>query len=69
MDARGNKEGVDARFTPPKEQLAFGINFEDEMDLPEIWPDPLPVVVDVLEKYTSYDDVAENLPDIQLIQK
>ncbi|MBP2029913.1 transglutaminase-like putative cysteine protease [Methanohalophilus levihalophilus] len=69
MDARGNKEGVDARFTPPKEQLAFGINFEDEMDLPEIWPDPLPVVVDVLEKYSRFDEVAENLPDVLIIGK
>ncbi|WP_258082602.1 hypothetical protein [Methanohalophilus euhalobius] len=45
------------------------MKFEEEADLPEICPDPLPVIVEVLKKYTSYDDVAENLPDIQLIQK
>ena len=69
IDARGNKEGVGAQFTPPEEQLAFGINFEGEDDLPEIWPDPLPVVVDVLEKYTDFEDVFENLPDIVLLEK
>ena len=69
IDARGNKKGVDARFTPPIEQLAFDIKLRDEADLPEIWPDPLPVVVKVLEKYTGYQDVFENLPDIPLIQK
>ncbi|WP_293205850.1 MULTISPECIES: transglutaminase family protein [unclassified Microcoleus] len=27
VDARGNKEGVNAQFTPPQEQLAFKIQF------------------------------------------
>ncbi|PLX79184.1 MAG: Cro/Cl family transcriptional regulator [Desulfuromonas sp.] len=67
VDARGNKPGVAAAFSPPHESLAFPILSVGEADLPEIWPAPLPVVVDVLEKYQSYDQVAANLPDIQLI--
>ncbi|WP_094227627.1 transglutaminase-like domain-containing protein [Methanolobus psychrotolerans] len=66
MDARGNKEGVNAQFNPPHEQLAYEIRIEGETDLPEIWADPLPVV-EALCKYKSYDKVYNNLPDIPLI--
>ena len=67
IDARGNKENVTAEFTPPVEQLAFPIISEGEADLPEIWAEPLPDIIAVLEKYNSYQDVANNLPDIALI--
>lgn len=40
IDARGNKEGLNAQFTPPQEQLAFPINLKFEADLPEIWSEP-----------------------------
>lgn len=69
LDARGNKEGVDAQFTPPLEQLAFSIMTEGEMDLPEIWPEPLPQIIDVLERANTFQEVAENLPDIEVIQR
>lgn len=67
MDARGNKEGVNAQFTPPVERLAFPIVTEGEADLPEIWASPLPNVLDVLTTYTDFIDVANNLPDVPLI--
>ncbi|AMP02198.1 transglutaminase-like superfamily protein [Collimonas arenae] len=67
IDARGNKPGVDAQFMPPQERLAFPILAEQERDLPEIWPEPLPQVVDALMRYSSVREVAENLPDIELI--
>lgn len=67
IDARGNKEGVNADFCPPIEKLAFPIITDGEMDLPEIWSEPLPSVVDVLERYKYYLEVSDNLPDIQLI--
>jgi transglutaminase-like putative cysteine protease len=67
IDARGNKEGVNAQFTPPEEQLAFPVNLEGEADLPEIWPEPLAIIISVLEKYNAYKDVYYNLPDINLI--
>ncbi len=68
IDARGNREDVDAQFTPPHEQLAFPIKSVFEADLPEIWVEPLPVVVSVLETHKSYDDVYRNLPDVELIK-
>ena len=67
IDARGNKAGVNAQFQPPQEALAFPIGAPAERDLPEIWAEPLPLVVDALERYDTYDQVLANLPDIELI--
>ena len=67
IDARGNKQGVSAEFCPPIEKLAFPILSDGEADLPEIWPEPLPVVVGVLESSKDYLEVSETLPDILLI--
>jgi len=68
VDARGNKKGVNAQFTPPKEALAFPITEANEADFKEIWHSPLPVIIETLEKYTSYIDVQENLPDIEILK-
>lgn len=67
MDARGNKANVVAEFCPPVEKLAFPIITNGESNLPEIWAEPLPIVVQALEAYTTYSEVAENLPDVALI--
>lgn len=67
IDARGNKPGINAQFTPPQEALAFAIKALQERDLPEIWAEPLSIVVDTLERYTSYDEVLANLPDVELL--
>lgn len=66
VDARGNKTGVNAQFCPPIEQLAFRIQIEGEMDLPNIYAEPLPEVVETLTTYTTFLEVAEHLPDIAL---
>jgi len=66
IDARGNKEGVDAQFFPPKEQLAFDILSPLEADLQGIWPEPLEAVVNVLQGYETYIDVNANIPDIEI---
>ncbi len=67
IDPRGNKPGIEAEFCPPVEKLAFPIVLEEEADLPEIWSQPLPVVVESLETHHTYLDVANNLPDIELL--
>ncbi|MBV1879334.1 MAG: transglutaminase family protein [Pseudomonadales bacterium] len=66
IDPRGNKEGVDAKFTPPVEQLAFDIEGRLETDIQGIWPQPLPVIVKTLQKYNTCKTVYENLPDIEV---
>ncbi|PCH59099.1 MAG: Cro/Cl family transcriptional regulator [SAR86 cluster bacterium] len=67
IDARGNKTGVDAQFRPPLEQLAFPILIAGEIDLPEIWTEPLDLIVNYLQSHKHFDAAAKNLPDIQLI--
>lgn len=68
IDARGNKEGVNARFIPPVEQLAFSTEGTREADLPEIWSEPLECVVSTLRRYNDYLELYHNLPDVQLWQ-
>ena len=64
IDARGNKAGVNAQFAPPEEHLAFAIRLAGEADLPEIWPHPLPMVIEALRRYSSKDELWDNLPDV-----
>ena len=64
VDARGNKEGVDAQFMPPVEKLAFELG-EHEFDLSENLSEPLDVVVETLRKYGTYDEIVENFPDVE----
>jgi transglutaminase-like putative cysteine protease len=66
IDARGNKQGIDAQFWPPVDRLAFVINDSLEADLPEIRPEPLPVVIRVLTEYATVEEVYANLPDVKL---
>ena len=67
IDARGNKPGINAEFTPPVERLAFPIITAGEADLPEIWSEPLPSVIDALESNSDYLQVLHHLPDIEII--
>jgi transglutaminase-like putative cysteine protease len=68
VDPRGNRPDVDAQFTPPIERLAFRPRLAGEADLPEIWPAPLPIVIEALRSYETWDALWENLPDIELLQ-
>jgi len=63
VDARGNKEGVNAQFTPPREQLAFALG-ENEYDLSENLTEPLDIVVETLQNYQSYHEMIHHFPDI-----
>lgn len=69
IDARGNKPGVTAEFCPPVEKLAYPLLDPYERDLPEIWAEPLPVVVTALTRHDSVERVYENLPDIEVIPR
>lgn len=63
IDARGNKQGVSADFCPPVEKLAFPLVDGCERDIPGIWAEPLPVVVQALTENATVELVYENLPD------
>jgi len=65
VDARGNKEGVDAQFDPPYEKLAFGLEAH-EFDLEGNFSEPLDVVVTALQEQQGYAAMCENFPDIEV---
>ena len=67
VDARGDKAEIETCFMPPVEKLAFSIEIPGEADLPEIWPEPLHQVVRVLRSSKTFKEVADNLPDVELI--
>lgn len=67
IDARGNNEGVSTGFSPPEEQMAYAVCQPDEANLPEIWAEPLSLVTGILMNSQSFQDVSNNLPDIELI--
>ena len=67
IDARGNKPGVAADFCPPIEKLAFSTDGALERDFPEIWAEPLPMVVRVLTQWSTVEQVYKNLPDVAVI--
>ncbi|MEO0847612.1 MAG: transglutaminase-like domain-containing protein, partial [Cyanobacteria bacterium J06648_1] len=65
VDARGNKPGVNAQFTPPQEQLAFELNLSKEADYKHIFAEPLPQVIQYLQTSHTWDEALHNLPDVE----
>ena len=63
VDPRGNKAGVDARFTPPREQLAFPPSQIGEVVFPKVYPEPIGPVARALQVYQSASVLAACLPD------
>jgi transglutaminase-like putative cysteine protease len=66
VDARGIKPLHNAAFTPPVEALPYVARAPGEAELPEIWADPIPPVVDVLTRYGEIEAVRRHLPDLEL---
>ena len=65
LDPRGNKPGVNAKFAPPNEHLAFAASAAGEADPPLVWAEPLPCVIKVLRTHSTWDTFAESLPDLE----
>ncbi|WP_110926539.1 transglutaminase-like domain-containing protein [Bacillus massiliglaciei] len=58
LDARGNKQGINAQFSMEMEKLAFAVQPEhDEKDYPLIYADPHPKTIAVLLKHTDAIDM------------
>ncbi len=66
VDARGNKDGINSKFTPPQEQLAYNTNLPEEADFKTILPEPLQIVVEALQTRETWDSMLCKLPDIAL---
>ena len=65
IDARGNNGRVATQFSPPIESLAYTATTSGEFDLPEIYSEPLPVVIDALQQHSTYQALSAKLPDIK----
>jgi transglutaminase-like putative cysteine protease len=63
VDPRGNKPGVQAGFTPPRERLAYPGNEIGEVVFPRVYPDPVAPVARALELHRSATVLAARLPD------
>ena len=63
IDPRGDKAGIQTDFCPPGERLASALARQGEMDVSGRFADALPGVVSALQKWTTADEVARNLPD------
>ncbi|QDT69492.1 Transglutaminase-like superfamily protein [Planctomycetes bacterium MalM25] len=64
VDARGNKPGVDARFSLNEERLAFPVDpAAGEVTYPDIWIAPARAVVQTLQSFDRLDSMWPNLPD------
>ena len=66
VDPRGNREGINAQFAPPKEYLAYTPQILDEADFQGILAEPLSIVVEALQMCNQWDEVLCNLPDVAL---
>jgi len=66
VDARGNKPGVNAQFTPPQEKLAYKTQFPEEADFQSILAEPLQIVVEALQAQAAWDEMLRHLPDISV---
>jgi hypothetical protein len=65
LDARGNKEGIDAQFEIEDEKLAFCVDEAlDERDYPMIYSKPHPKTLAVLREQTNALDMyRKHLPE------
>ena len=66
IDARGSREGINAQFTPPREQLAYKTQLPGEAEFENVFSEPLAVVVQALQAHRTLDDLRSQLPDISL---
>lgn len=63
LDARGNKEGVNAQFSVETEQLAFAVRPEmGEEDNFIVYSDPDTLVLEKLKKYGTRTELWNDLP-------
>jgi transglutaminase-like putative cysteine protease len=65
VDARGNRAGIDAQFTPPVERLAFALQSAEEAEFANVFAEPLACVVDSLRRCGTWEEVLGNLPDVE----
>ncbi len=69
VDPRGNKEGIDAQFSPPVQKLAFAFRDENEGNFEYIYSAPLKEVAEALQNNAGYKTMVQNFPDKTLYEE
>ena len=63
LDARGNKEGVNAQFSLDEEQLAFPVRGEKgEEDCFTVYPDPDEIILEKIRRNKTRTELFDDLP-------
>ena len=63
LDARGNREDVNAQFSVDGEKIAFPVSKEGEIDYPGIYGEPVESVVTAFNGAETVDELMEKIPD------
>jgi len=63
LDARGNREDVNAQFSVDGEKLAFPVSKEGEIDYPGIYGKPVESVIAAFNGAETVDELMEKIPD------
>ncbi|MBP2046437.1 transglutaminase-like domain-containing protein [Methanobacterium aggregans] len=66
LDARGNREDVDAQFSMDGEKLAFPVSHTGEVDYPGIYSEPVESVVKSFNDAENVDEVMEKLSEARI---
>ena len=66
VDPRGNRGNVNAKFTPPDENLAFPAELDGEMIHPKVWAEPLEATVEYLRIPQTWQEF--RAPDLDIFQ-
>ena len=63
VDPRGNKPGIDSRFSTDVEHLAYSIDtLKGEIDYPNVFTEPLPEVITAMENSKNVEELFYNRP-------
>lgn len=68
MDPRGNRPGIDARFMPPEERLAFTSTHVGEKLFPGVFAEPCAPVLRALRAHTRMSALVKALPDAETLE-
>ena len=65
LDARGNKQNIDAQFSTDKEKIAFPVRVAfGETDYPMIYATPHPLVMEALKRYVNRREYEFDISEI-----
>ena len=68
LDPTRGGDGIGiGEFCPPVEKFARHALETGEGNLPEVWTEPLPIVIEALRASVDNDDLGRRIPDIELV--